>query len=28
MLECSTADEIPVKLSRGEYTDDFLLLTA
>ena len=25
MLECSTEDEIPVKLSRGEYTDDFLL---
>ncbi len=25
MLECSTEDEIPVKLSRGEYTDDFLV---
>jgi hypothetical protein len=25
MLACSTEDEIPVKLSRGEYTDDFLL---
>ena len=25
MLECSTEDEIPVKLSRGEYTDDFLI---
>ena len=25
MLECSTEDEIPVKASRGEYTDDFLL---
>jgi hypothetical protein len=25
MLECSTEEEIPVKLSRGEYTDDFLL---
>jgi hypothetical protein len=24
-LECSTGDEIPVKLSRGEYTADFLL---
>ena len=23
-LLCSTEDEIPVKLSRGEYTDDFL----
>ncbi len=23
-LVCSTEDEIPVKLSRGEYTDDFL----
>lgn len=23
-LQCSTEDEIPVKLSRGEYTDDFL----
>lgn len=28
MLECSTEEEIPVKLSRGEYTDDFLLPTA
>jgi len=27
ILECSIEDEIPVKLSRGEYTDDFLLLT-
>jgi hypothetical protein len=25
ILECSTEDEIPVKLSRGEYTEDFLL---
>lgn len=24
MLECSTEAEIPVKASRGEYTDDFL----
>ena len=24
-LTCGTAEEIPVKLSRGEYTDDFLL---
>jgi hypothetical protein len=24
MLECTTAEEIPVKVSRGEYTDDFL----
>jgi hypothetical protein len=24
MLECSIGEEIPVKLSRGEYTDDFL----
>ena len=24
MLECSTEEEIPVKVSRGEYTDDFL----
>ncbi len=24
-LTCGGADEIPVKLSRGEYTDDFLL---
>ena len=27
-LLCSTADEIPVKLSRGEYTDDFLRTAA
>jgi hypothetical protein len=25
MLECSTQEEIPVKASRGEYTEDFLL---
>jgi hypothetical protein len=25
MLECSTVEEIPVKASRGEYTEDFLL---
>jgi hypothetical protein len=25
MLECTTEKEIPVKVSRGEYTDDFLL---
>jgi hypothetical protein len=25
MLECSTEEEIPVKASRGEYTEDFLL---
>ena len=25
MLECTTEEEIPVKVSRGEYTDDFLL---
>ena len=25
ILECTTAEEIPVKVSRGEYTDDFLL---
>jgi hypothetical protein len=25
LLETSTEEEIPVKLSRGEYTDDFLL---
>jgi hypothetical protein len=25
ILECSTEEEIPVKVSRGEYTDDFLL---
>lgn len=24
ILECSTEEEIPVKVSRGEYTDDFL----
>lgn len=24
ILECSLEEEIPVKLSRGEYTDDFL----
>ncbi len=24
ILECTTAEEIPVKISRGEYTDDFL----
>jgi hypothetical protein len=24
MLECTTAEEIPVKVSRGEYTEDFL----
>jgi hypothetical protein len=24
MLECETEGEIPVKVSRGEYTDDFL----
>lgn len=24
MLECSISEEIPVKLSRGEYTEDFL----
>lgn len=23
-LECTTEEEIPVKISRGEYTDDFL----
>ncbi len=23
-LECTTEEEIPVKVSRGEYTDDFL----
>jgi hypothetical protein len=28
MLECGTHDEIPVKVSRGEYTDDFLGLGA
>jgi hypothetical protein len=25
LLECTTEEEIPVKVSRGEYTDDFLL---
>src|ERR1700722_4778584 len=25
LLECTTEAEIPVKVSRGEYTDDFLL---
>ncbi len=25
MLECTTEEAIPVKVSRGEYTDDFLL---
>ena len=24
LLECTTAEEVPVKVSRGEYTDDFL----
>jgi len=24
VLECTTDEEIPVKVSRGEYTDDFL----
>src|SRR4051794_23788501 len=24
ILECTTEEEIPVKVSRGEYTDDFL----
>lgn len=24
ILECTTGEEIPVKVSRGEYTDDFL----
>jgi hypothetical protein len=28
LLECSTEEEITVKLSRGEYTDDFLLPAA
>jgi hypothetical protein len=27
MLECGTEEEIPVKVSRGEYTDDFLGLS-
>lgn len=25
ILECATEEEIPVKVSRGEYTEDFLL---
>ena len=25
ILECTTEEEIPVKISRGEYTEDFLL---
>lgn len=25
ILACTTGEEIPVKVSRGEYTDDFLL---
>jgi hypothetical protein len=25
VLACTTGEEIPVKVSRGEYTDDFLL---
>ena len=25
ILECTTEEEIPVKISRGEYTDDFLV---
>lgn len=25
LLECTQEEEIPVKVSRGEYTDDFLL---
>jgi hypothetical protein len=28
VLACTTGEEIPVKVSRGEYTDDFLLGTA
>ena len=28
MLECGIAEEIPVKVSRGEYTDDFLSVGA
>ncbi|HXA24678.1 MAG TPA: hypothetical protein VNW90_20505 [Acetobacteraceae bacterium] len=28
MLECTTEEEIPVKVSRGEYTDDFLAIRA
>jgi hypothetical protein len=28
LLACTTGEEIPVKVSRGEYTDDFLLGTA
>jgi hypothetical protein len=27
LLACGIAEEIPVKISRGEYTDDFLLPT-
>jgi hypothetical protein len=27
LLECGTGEGIPVKISRGEYTDDFLLET-
>ncbi|HEX4173106.1 MAG TPA: hypothetical protein VHY82_11605 [Acetobacteraceae bacterium] len=26
LLECTTEEEIPVKVSRGEYTDDFLMV--
>jgi hypothetical protein len=25
LLQCTTGEEIPVKLSRGEYTEDFLM---
>ena len=28
LLACGTGEGIPVKVSRGEYTDDFLLATA
>ena len=28
MLECTTEEEIPVRVSRGEYTDDFLAIEA
>jgi hypothetical protein len=28
LLECGADDEIPVKVSRGEYTDDFLSRSA
>ncbi len=28
LLECASEEEIPVKVSRGEYTDDFLLSAA